>query len=180
MASFVHGELITADKLNQVANDKGEISERVESTTVTFGPYYMPPGGYFEVKQSMLTLPFIGIDSPCNTYWTLTKLQNGSWTQKDSGHIAAAVWQDRWADLYVSKYGGEGWYRLQVQHTRSGTMWEDGQCWVQLFPWRNNCVRGDWLFHFDNYTSSGNPVGGDVLTADILNSGLVGTKPTND
>lgn len=175
MASFVKGELITADKLNQVANGKGEIHDVLKDTSKTYGPYYLPSGGYMNFVQRAYYIVGFG-----NYSWQFSKLENGAWTIKDEGEVDGFPWSsDDWHRYPASSYGGEGWYRLWVSQDRTGLVtWANMETYI--FPWRNNCVKGDWLFHFDNYTSSGNPVGGDVLTADILNSGLVGTKPTND
>ena len=179
MASFYKGEKITADKLNQVANSKDELHYSIEDSGRTIGPYYMPPSGYFRIRLEGQVWPTIG-SSASEIDWTLYRLENSNWVTVNTGHASSQLYNTQDFTRRASDYGGEGWYRLYIVHRRNhedNLNMDDADLEVYVFPWRNNSVKGDPLYYFDSPDNSGNTIGGQLLTVDLVNSGLVGTKP---
>lgn len=173
---FTKGELITASKLNEVANGMGMVSSGTFSNdTRTLGPFYFASTGYMTFWQERFVAPPMFAES--NSDLTIYKMENGGWRVVATDHLFS-----KWPDssqsrtYHVTSYGGAGWYQLTATNSRSGTWGDDAKCEIACFPWQNNCVRGDYLVYYDRYDNSGNPIPGTLLTAEILNTGRVGTR----
>ena len=173
MASFITGELITAEKLNQIANGKGTIdSGRIYNQTVTYY-YYMSANGFF--RLTMYAYSGVPINGNGYHHVEIYKLMNGAWTRVvDWDHTfkaGSSAYSNTWN---ISSIGGAGYY--YITYTNENTAWwnvhSDGN--VQIWPYFNNCVRGDYLVYYQ--PNSANPVSGTSLTPSILNSGFVGTR----
>ena len=174
--AFQRGDLITAAKLNEVANSKGMVSSgRFANGDRAIGPYHLPAGGYIWFWQEQWTLPPVNAKS--ETYITIYKMEDGVFRAVGSDRMISKWPGGAQERTYpVSSYGGAGWYRVVAQNTRYGNWGDDGRCEIACFPWQNDCVKGEYLVYYDNYDNSGNPIPGTLLTADVLNSGRVGTR----
>jgi len=183
MAKFEKGEYITAEKLNQLNSEKGEItSGYIKNESKSLGPYYLRGncyiGAYFGGFWSAGQIFPVNYDYE----YELFKMENGTWVKKDGDHQAGSAITAFSPGGLDHKHEiselGEGWYRISGRVSLGGTNFNDGGINLYVKPWVTNNVKGDYLMYFDSPDNSGNPIGkGTYLTADILNSGRVLTVP---
>ena len=177
MAEFVKGELITADKLNEVNSTIGNIgSGQFYNGTRSIGPIYMYSYSYFEVATHAYS--GIPINGGASNTVRIDKLEDSNWVtvKTDSfGHSAPDGRRSHY--YYIKDIGGDGWYTITVRNRN--TAWFNVHSDASIGAYgiaQTNCVKGDYLVCVDHPQSSANYIRGELLTAELLNSGRVGTR----
>ena len=191
MAKFVKGELITAQKLNEVNSTTGNISVgqgQFKNATKSIGPVYMYSYSYFEVASHAYNSIGVLVNGDSRSYVTIDKLENSNWVTVKTDDFVHPFGENRNAHYYyISDIGGEGWYRITVRNKSDGKAFFPPIVFI-LYECHSdtsfsanglsqtNCVKGDYLVCVDHPQSSANYIRGELLTADLLNSGRVGTR----
>lgn len=175
MAEFVRGDLITAEKLNQVNNNNHVWNNKSQGDGWKTSPeFYMHSGGYFDITYERFYVS--GIGSSEGMKYRIYRFENGIWIAKRSDDIQGA-WPSVNKQINISELGGEGWFYMSIW-ANTATVGNGPWIAASIYSINTNNVKGDFLRYFDKPDNSGNPIGiGQHLTAEILNSGRVMTVP---
>lgn len=166
--AWATGELITASKLNSENTVKKTAYSAYDgwgSTSTTSAWHYI-----HKTTGRIMYLRTTG-----TAYWWATgtawfEFRNAAGVVSRVGLWSGADTTNRTYErtIYIQSYSyGPGWYRGYAYANR-------GTAVVDVYWGQDNCWAGGKLVYWDNPTSSGNRIPGQLLTADILNSGRVG------
>lgn len=162
------GDLITAAKLN--SENSGKFANYYSydgwgSTSVTSDWHY--------IHQTTGRIMYLRSSGTAywwskGTAWFEFRDASGTVSRINLWSNSGNVNKTREATIYIESYGyGPGWYRGYSYQNR-------GRAEVNIYWGQDNCWPGGKLVYWDNPTNSGNRIPGQLLTADILNSGRVG------
>lgn len=167
--AWMQGDLITAAKLNsENTNIKNAYSCASDwGKTSVNSPYHF----MHQTTGRIMYLRTTG-----TSYWwaegdAIVYFRNavGAVTEHRLWYEADTTSRTLEQTVYMETFGhGPGWY--------SGRAWVNrGYGYVDMYWAQDNCNIGEKLVCWDSPTNSGNRIVGGKITADILNSGRVGT-----
>lgn len=183
MAKFEKGEYITAEKLNAINREKAFYPDSKYGAT----SLYMHHDGFIKwwaVGWGAQTAKVEIYRLVEGKYVTVFSREVRGDYEFGGGEPINSAEE---GTVFINALGGEGYYMMQgwYMEVTESYITDEGHMsdyrgitygYLEAYPFAD-AIKGEYLVQFDLADRSGNRIKGNQLTAEILNSGTVGTIP---